>query len=496
MSGSKNNSVSSSSTKGKPTAKKLGVIALMGIVVSAMMGGGIYSLPQNMAENASAGSIIVAWLVTGLGVWFIANTFRILSTAKPELKNGLYTYADAGFGKFIGFFVAYGYWICNCFALVAYSILTMETINYFFPYFSGGNNIPAIIAGSVITWLMFLLTLNGAKQTGTLSVIGTISNLVPIMIFIIALVTIFKFSVFMTDLWGTRGGVDLNFSFENVMPQVRNTMLVTLWLFIGIEGAVVVSGRAKSQNVVRKSTTLGYIITLLLYFLVSLLPLGVYPQSQVAGMANPSAAQIMNEQFGSWGGDIINFGVLVSVLSSWLVWMLMLGEMPFAAAQNKAFPKVFLKENKKNAPNFALLVTTIIIQVILILSYFAGNAWDTMISITSVMSLPCYLACTLYLFKVVMKNDYPEKIFAKKNNALITGALGSIYGLWLVYAAGLNYMMIACIIYAIGIPIYAVSVKENNKTEPIFTSKEKIIAVIVILLGIAGIIYSVTVGIH
>ena len=58
-----------------------------------------------MAADASAGAIIIAWVVTGIGIWFIANTFRILSAARPELTNGLYTYAEKGFGKLIGFFV-------------------------------------------------------------------------------------------------------------------------------------------------------------------------------------------------------------------------------------------------------------------------------------------------------------------------------------------------------------------------------------------------------
>ncbi len=89
-----------------------------------------------MAADASAGAIIIAWVVTGIGIWFIANTFRILSAARPELTNGLYTYAEKGFGKLIGFFVAYGYWICNCFALVAYSVLVMATLNYFVPDFT------------------------------------------------------------------------------------------------------------------------------------------------------------------------------------------------------------------------------------------------------------------------------------------------------------------------------------------------------------------------
>lgn len=169
----------------------------------------------------------------------------------------------------------------------------------------------------------------------------------------------------------------------------------------------------------------------------------------------------------------------------------MLGEMPLVASQSGIFPKGFVKENKHGAPSTSLLVTTIIIQVILILSYFVGNAWMTMISITSVMALPCYLFGTLYLFKIVIQKKYPTGIFAGRTGALITGALESIYGLWLIYAAGLNYMMIACIVYAVGIPLYIVGVKQNNPQQKLFKNFEKVIAVVVVALGIVGLVYSI-----
>lgn len=487
----KDNSSGASDAPAKDASKKVGLIGLVGIVISAMIGGGIYNLPQNMAQDASAGAIILAWAVTGIGVWFIANTFRILSAARPDMTNGLYKYAEKGFGRFIGFFVSYGYWICNCFALVAYAILIMSTLNYFFPYFQDGNNIPSIIVGSVIVWFVFFLALKGAKQTSFLNIIGTIGKLLPVIVFIIAMVTIFKFSTFMTDFWGVKDGVALAFNLDGVMPQIESTMLVTLWLFIGIEGAVVVSGRAKSQTAVRKATMIGFLVTLLLYVIVSLLPLGVYTQEAVGAMQNPSMAQIMLESFGKWGEIMINVGVIVSVFSSWLVWMLMLGEMPLTAAQDGIFPKLFVKENKNNAPSTSLLITTIIIQIILIFSYFVGNAWTTMISITSVMALPCYLFCTLYLFKIVVQDKYPKGIFASKTSALITGLLGTIYGFWLIYAAGLNYMMIACIVYAIGIPLYVVSVRKNSPGKPVFKKYEKVILAVVIVLGIIGLVYSI-----
>ncbi|MFQ8737539.1 MAG: amino acid permease [Bilophila wadsworthia] len=91
--------------------KKLGVIALASVVVSSMVGGGIYSLPQNMAAQASVGAVIIAWVVTGIGMFFLANSFRILSDIRPDLKAGIYMYGREGFGSFVGFLIA---WDTGC----------------------------------------------------------------------------------------------------------------------------------------------------------------------------------------------------------------------------------------------------------------------------------------------------------------------------------------------------------------------------------------------
>ena len=166
--------------------KKVGFIGLTAIVISAMVGGGIYNLPQSMAVNASAGSQIIAWVITGVGMWFIANTFRILSNVRPELKNGIYTYAERGFGRFVGFLISYGYWVCNCITMVAYGILIMSTLNYFFPgVFGDGNNIFSLIGSSIITWLMSLLASRVVRKSAFINIVGTIGKILPVLIFII-----------------------------------------------------------------------------------------------------------------------------------------------------------------------------------------------------------------------------------------------------------------------------------------------------------------------
>ncbi len=479
-------------TSGAATSTAVGLVGLVGIIISAMVGGGIFSLPHDMAADASAGSILVAWVITGVGMWFVVNTFRVLADVRPNLTSGLYTYAESGFGRFMGFLVAWGYWICNCFAIVAYAVLSMSTLDFFFPsIFTGGNTVSAIAIGSVIIWGIFVVTLVGPRRTSLINLVATVGKLIPIVMFIVLVATVFKAGVFISDFWGSgAAGVGLGgFDMGAVLGQVKGTMLVTLWVFIGIEGAVVVSRRALSQTMVRQATLIGFVATLALYILVSALPLGLFPREQLAEMANPSMATVLLQSFGDWGAIVVNIGVLISVLASWLVWMMLLGEMPAAAARNGTFPAIFAKENRRGTPWVSLLAAAVVIQVVFVLTHFAADAWDLMYSITSVMSMPCYLLTTLFLVKLSLGDDYPDRARSKRRSALLVGVLGSVYGVWLLYAAGLDLLMTACLVYAVSVPLYVIASREHRPGKPVFARYEWVVLAVVVLLGIAGLVY-------
>ena len=165
------------------------------LVVSAMIGGGIFSLPQNMAQGAGVIAVIIAWIVTGIGMYFIANTFRVLADARPDATTGIYAYARLGFGRFAGFQMAWAYWLCNIFGNVGFAVLLMDAFDYFFPgYFTGGNNFASIVGGSVVIWLMNYAVLRGMKQAAFMNVVGTVFKLVPILLFIVIMIVGFHWA--------------------------------------------------------------------------------------------------------------------------------------------------------------------------------------------------------------------------------------------------------------------------------------------------------------
>lgn len=476
----------------KPAAG-LGIMALAAIVVSSMVGGGIYSLPQNMAAGASAGAILLAWLITGIGVYFIANTFRILSQVRPDLTAGIYMYSREGFGPYAGFTIGWSYWLCQICGNVGYAVITMDALNYFFPpYFAGGNNLLSIIGGSLLIWGFNFLVLRGIKQATVINFIGTIGKIVPLLIFILILLFMFHADRFSFDFWGENWATRSKIG--GLSTQIKSTMLVTLWAFIGIEGAVVMSKHARAPQDVGKATLLGFLGCLAIYVLLSLLPFGYMSQAELAAVANPSTAGILEKIVGPWGAWLMNIGLLVSVLTSWLAWTMVTAQIPQAAAENGTFPKEFAAENENGAPSVSLWVTSILMQVFMLLVYFSGNAWNTMLSITSVMVLPAYLSSCAYLWKICEDHEYPRGVYIRRSTALLSGMVGSLYALWLIYAAGLQYLLMAVIFMALGIPVYIWARRQNNPEGKTFSKREALLAGALVVIALLA-IYAMATGI-
>ena len=471
--------------KGPAAGHKLGLIATTMLVISAMVGGGAFNLPQNMAQHAALGAVLIAWLISGLGIFFLARTFQVLADVKPEITAGIYSYSRQGCGKFAGFQIAWGYWLSSAFGNVGFGVLLMDTLNYFFPpWFKGGNTWQAIVLASAVFWLLNMLVLKGIRSASALNVVGTIAKFVPIAVFVAVLAVSVKAGLLTSDFWGhiasnVAGAKPLG----SVLDQLKSTMLVTLWVFIGIEGAVVMSDKSDPKTVSR-ATLIGFLITTLLYVLISVLPFGVMTQAQLAAIDPPSMAAVLSSIVGKWGEYFINAGVLISILSCWLVWTILVAELPHAGAKDGTYPKAFAATNANGAASVSLWVSTAVMQAMMILVYFSDNAWNVMLAITGVMILPAYIGTTGFLWKLVATGQYPATAKVGKGQAIFCSVLGTIYGLWLVYAAGVQYMLAGAIFFALGNLVFIWSRKEHAPTESPFGKTELIVAVALTIAAI------------
>ncbi|MGW7775724.1 arginine-ornithine antiporter [Pseudomonas machongensis] len=455
-----------------PGKLKLG--ALVALVVGSMIGGGIFSLPQNMAASAGVGAVLIGWAITAVGMLTLAFVFQTLANRKPDLDGGVYAYAKAGFGDYMGFSSAWGYWISAWLGNVGYFVLLFSTLGYFFPVFGEGNTPAAVIGASLLLWGVHFLVLRGIKEAAFINLVTTVAKVVPLALFALICLFAFKLDVFTADIWGL-GSPDLG----SVMDQVRNMMLVTVWVFIGIEGASIFSSRAEKRSDVGKATVIGFITVLLFLVLVNVLSMGVMTQPELAKLQNPSMAAVLEHVVGHWGAVLISVGLIISLLGALLSWVLLCAEIMFAAAKDHTMPEFLRRENANQVPASALWLTNAMVQIFLVITLFSNSTYLSLIYLATSMILVPYLWSAAYAVLLAVRSETYEQALAERKKDLIIGGIALLYAIWLLYAGGVKYLLLSALLYAPGAILFAKAKREVG--QPIFTNVEKLIFAAVIV---------------
>ncbi|HYW77030.1 MAG TPA: arginine-ornithine antiporter [Gammaproteobacteria bacterium] len=435
---------------------KLALGPLIGIVIGSMIGSGAYSLPQNMAAGAGPAAVLIGWLITGIGVLALAFVYQDLAVRRPELNAGPYAYARAGFGSFIGFNSAWGYWLSAWLGNVSYAVLIFSALGYFWPIFGEGNTWQAIVGASACLWVIHWLALRGVHQAAFANAITTIAKVVPLILFIVLLLFAFHLRTFSVDFWG---GAKLG----SLFTQVKSTMLVTLWAFIGIEGASVVSARARKRPDIGRATVLGFTATLVLYVLVSVLAFGILQQGALGQLKNPSTAGVLQAAVGSWGAGLMTIGLVISVGGAFLSWTLLAAEIPFSAGRDHTMPKLFAAENDNGSPVTSLWITNGLVQLFLIVALFRQSTYYALFYTATAAILVPYVFSGAYALKLAITGESYEAEAKPRRKDMFIGLVATVYGIWLVYAAGLAYLLMVALLYAPGIIFYVVARRQNQK---------------------------------
>jgi arginine:ornithine antiporter / lysine permease len=464
------------------SVQKLSLFALTGMVVGSMVGSGIFSLPRTFGNATGPFGAIIAWVIAAGGMYTLARVFQALAERKPDLDAGVYAYAKAGFGDYPGFLSALGYWIGSCIGNVSYWVLIKSTLGAFFPVFGDGNTVAAILVASIGIWLFHFMILRGVQQATFINTVVTIAKIVPILVFILILFISFKAGLFRANFWGGQGMPE-----TSLFEQVRATMLVTVFVFLGIEGASVYSRYAEKRSDVGAATIMGFVGVTTLMVLVTLLPYAVLPRAEIADMRQPSMATVLEAVVGHWGAVFVSLGLIVSVLGAYLAWSLICAEVLSAAGRTKDMPKVFGTENQNKVPAAALWLTNIVVQLFVISTYWSNDAFTLMLNLTSVMALIPFFLVAAYALLIVRRGETYEIRPQERTRDMIVAAIAVLYTLFLIYSAGMKFLVLSAIIYGPGTILYFWARREQGKAT--FTPAEWVIfaaAMIGCIVGIHG----------
>lgn len=460
------------------TLKDLSFFALFSLIIGSMMGSGVFDIPQNVAHGAGAVAVLISWGITTVGMLALGFAFVYITRKRPDIQSGVYGYAKHGFGDYVGFNVAWGYGLSAILGNASYLIYIFATLGDFhaLQFFGKGDNLASLIGESIITWLVYLLITRGIKEASIINILITTIKLLALAVVIILFIQGFSGAKFITSL---------HFSdtthLGNIFEQIKSTMLVTVWDFIGIEAACIYALRAKKMKDVARATMLGVIVVILIDALISILPFGIVSPGQVGLLQTPSTAGVLSAMSDFDSSYLIKIAVIISVSGALLAWMMLATNIFYVAAADHSLPKKLAKLSPKDVPINSLLLSSIILQVIIVIAYLTSSVYLAMIQLATSLILVPYIIAAIFAFKLIITEKRLE-VFT-----LVRGSLAVLFGIWLVYAGGLKYLILSTLLYVASTFLYVMARKERKLS--IFANKTELCIFIILLTAAAVSLY-------
>lgn len=455
----------------------IGRLGLTALIVSSCIGTGIFGITNTVAAAAAPGPALLSWVFVGIGFLLLVLSLNNLSEKRPDLEAGIFSYAGAGFGPLGEFISGWAYWLSAWLGNVAFATMLMSAVGTFIPTFKGGQNMPSIILAIIFCWALTLLVNRGVESASFVNTIGTFFKVIPLFLFIIITIIFFKGHMFTTDFWGN---VANNFSkgtvTGSVFDQLKGTLSTLIWVFIGVEGASVMGHRAKTRSQAQQATIIGFIMLLAIYVMISIIPYGTLTRAQLASASQPALGNDLELIVGHWGAMIINVGLIISTVISWLSWTMLPAETTMLIAKDKVMPSLWGRLNEKNAPTASLYITAILQTIFLFSLLFTSEAYNFAYSLASAAILFSYLFVGLYQMKYSHKHQ--------EWGQFTIGLLSALFMLACMFLSGWQQMLLVSISFIPGFIIYYQAVREDHRE---LGGQEKAVMGLILLLSVVAI---------
>jgi APA family basic amino acid/polyamine antiporter len=425
----------------------LGLTSSTALVIGSIIGTGVFTMPAVMA-GAGTVSIVTLGVISVcavlLGIMFGQLTRRI-----PTSDGGLYAYARHEFGDFAGFLTAWCYWI-TCWAgnaaIVASWVLYVESLL--------GIDNPSTATNLLIAltglWIPALVNLGGVRRMAWFQNVTVVLKYVPLLL--VGVVGWFFVSSANFPAFNSSGG--------SLFGAVSIAAGVALFSFIGVECAAIAAGRVKNPRVnVGRASVLGTAASAFVYIAVTAAVMGLVPHDALVKDGAPFVAAFQT-MFGhaGWVGKAVALVAVVSGIGALNGWTLVTAEMPFVAARDGMFPRQFALANRRGAPWFGIVVSTLVASALMAYSYAGGTlglkVFTYLVSLSVVtVAIPYFISATAQLAYLVSGRRVVHRARLARDLAIAGTSL--LFSLWVTAASGYQAVYQAVLLILVGLPIYA-----------------------------------------
>ena len=425
------------------SSNKLGLFSIVLLGINAIVGTGIFLLPNQAYAEVGVTSIAVivfdAFLVISIALCFAEMGGMYKNNGGP------YLYAKDAFGDFVGFEVGIMKWAIS---IIAWAAMAMG-----FPTALGAVWEPAqnpvvqkIIAITILV-LLGIMNIMGVKISKIMNNIVTTGKLIPLILFVTVGIFFIKGENFVNPVSET-GEVVLKGTFGSAA-------LLIFYAFTGFESIGVAAG---DMDNAKKNVPLAICIVLILvaiiYILIQVNSIGILGAS-LATTSTPVATAA--EKFlGKWAGAMVTAGTLISIGGINIASSFLTPRAGVAMSDEHQLPSFISKRNSKDVPYVAVIISVVLTALVTLTGSFT-----TLAAISVVSRFAQYIPTCLAVPVMRKKAPDMERGFVLPLGPVIP-IIATVVSLWLLSQSDLKKIIFGLGGLVIGAVIYFIMKKTNK----------------------------------
>jgi APA family basic amino acid/polyamine antiporter len=125
-------------------------------------------------------------------------------------------------------------------------------------------------------------------------------------------------------------------------------------------------------------------------------------------------------------------------------------------ARDGVFPRVFARESARHTPTFALVSTSGLVTVLVLMNFHGTmvEVFTFMILLATSSNLVTYLVCALALLTLMRRGQLSS---AGRHTPwlAVAGVLGAAFSLWAIFGAGRSAILWGLVLLLAALPVYA-----------------------------------------
>ena len=418
-------------------ARPLGLWSATALVVGNMIGSGVFLLPASLAQYGSASAL--GWALSTVGAVLLAVVFARLGQRYP-VGGGPYAFSRLAFGDFVGFLIAWSYWISVWCSVAAIAVAFAGSMTSLAPdWFSTPARSAA--CSIAVLWLCTLLNLAGMRAAGLAQVVLTVLKLLP-------LVAVIRLGARAIDL---HAYTPFNPSGGGLLNVTTTTAALALWALLGMECATIPADHvADAERTVPRATILGVTIGAIVTVAACMTAIGLVPLDELKNSPAPFA-DAAQRFAGPTASVAMAAAMAVSCLGALNGWILVQGQIPLAAARDNLFPTFFARVDRNDTPRVGLVIGSVLATLLVISNFdnsLVGIFTASILLATAAALLP-YLVCAAALWR--LEPSAPDARTWRRVAAL----LAFVFSAWALYGTGAQALEWGAGLLIAGLPVYA-----------------------------------------